>query len=32
MRLTFVGTKGYIEESSTRHKHHSLLLVEYRKV
>ncbi len=30
MKLTFLGTKGYIEESSGRHKYHSSLLTEYR--
>ncbi len=31
MKLTFLGTKGFIEESSNKHKHHSSLLIEYRK-
>lgn len=31
MRLTFLGTKGFIEESSGRHKYHSSLLLEYKK-
>ncbi len=30
MKLTFLGTKGFIEESSKKHKYHSSLLVEYK--
>jgi len=31
MKLSFLGTKGYIEESSSRHKYHSSLLIEHNK-
>ncbi len=31
MRLTFLGTKGYIEEHSRKHYYHSSLLIEYKK-
>lgn len=30
MKLFFLGTKGYIEEFSPRHRYHSSLLLEYR--
>lgn len=30
MKLTFLGTKGYIEESTKRHRYHSSLLIEYK--
>ncbi|HLC89202.1 MAG TPA: hypothetical protein VJG49_04140 [Candidatus Nanoarchaeia archaeon] len=30
MKLTFLGTKGYVEESSSKHRYHSSLLLEYR--
>ncbi len=30
MKLTFLGTKGFIEESSKKHKFHSSLLVKYK--
>ncbi|NIQ94632.1 MAG: MBL fold metallo-hydrolase, partial [Desulfuromonadales bacterium] len=28
MKLTFLGTRGYIDESSCRHRRHSALLVK----
>jgi ribonuclease BN (tRNA processing enzyme) len=31
IRLTFLGTKGEIEEYSEKHRYHSSLLIEYRK-
>ena len=31
MKLTFLGTRGYIEESTRRHRRHSSLLIAYRK-
>lgn len=31
MKLTFLGTKGFIEESSKKHKYHSSLLVEHKE-
>lgn len=30
MKLTFLGTRGYIKESSRRHRRHSALMVSYR--
>src|SRR5215831_1992408 len=28
MRLTFYGTRGYVEEKSRRHRHHSAFVIE----
>lgn len=30
MKLTFIGTRGYIEEKSRRHRRHAAILVAYR--
>lgn len=30
MKLTFLGTRGFIDPSTRRHRHHTSLLVEYR--
>lgn len=31
MKLTFLGTRGYIDASTRRHRRHTALLVEYRR-
>lgn len=31
MKLTFLGTRGYIDASTARHRRHTALLVEYRR-